>query len=327
MLSTLSELNYKKMKIISTTLVFSMMLFIVQSNIAQLVSEIDGKLKATTMDTSNTDELFVVKKSDGTLAGRQFASMQPNPPNDTSRSFTNDMEFAKLLCQCGAPPFLVKSAINAGFTERELYDSGIQVSSLYKGGVSVDSLLEFGVTPQQLLFAGSDPIELFESGVDHVEMIGLTHGGGLIFYIDTNDVWAEFEGLVCTSFDQSAGTNWGCSGTDISGAEGELLKDGKPNTAEIISECSTSDIAADLCSDLTFAGFTDWFLPSINQLERMHDNLHLEGKGNFSGNSYWSSSEWTTTPATFAETLHFATSLRQEIGKSASLYVRAARRF
>jgi hypothetical protein len=55
--------------------------------------------------------------------------------------------------------------------------------------------------------------------------------------------------------------------------------------------------AAQRCAALNINGFTDWFLPSRDELNLMHQNLHLAGIGSFGqGNNteywqYWSSSQ------------------------------------
>ena len=41
---------------------------------------------------------------------------------------------------------------------------------------------------------------------------------------------------------------------------------------------------------LNINGFTDWYLPSHEELKLMHANLYLKGKGDFKLYSYWSSS-------------------------------------
>jgi len=52
-------------------------------------------------------------------------------------------------------------------------------------------------------------------------------------------------------------------------------------------ECSLP--AACICDTLTLNGFTDWYLPSINELKGMYDNQKLIG--NFTVGDYCSSTE------------------------------------
>jgi len=55
----------------------------------------------------------------------------------------------------------------------------------------------------------------------------------------------------------------------------------------------TSDgtVAAKLCYDAVIFGYDDWFLPSAEELALMHEVLHKNGKGGFSVDLYWSSTE------------------------------------
>jgi hypothetical protein len=53
--------------------------------------------------------------------------------------------------------------------------------------------------------------------------------------------------------------------------------------------------AMDACDDLTYYGFTDWYLPSKSELAAMYDQkLSI---GGFSNNYYWSSSEFGSSDA------------------------------
>jgi ankyrin repeat protein len=73
-----------------------------------------------------------------------------------------------------------------------------------------------------------------------------------------------------------------------SGITGEGIGCGKPNTATIVAELGAGDCAASLCAAYTAQGFSDWFLPSVEELQLMFAALP---KGSFAGGeSYWSSS-------------------------------------
>ncbi len=165
--------------------------------------------------------------------------------------------------------------------------------------------------------------QTFNSG----QVIGSAYAGGLVFYNDGNG-----HGLVCTPTDISAGASWGCGspgggipGTLIGGTS-SALGSGAANTAAIVAGCSTAGIAARLCSDLELATFSDWYLPSKDELNLMWQNLHQQGLGAFVPNSYlWCSTEFG---ADYAWVQRFATGGPQaNASKGASYYVRAIRGF
>jgi hypothetical protein len=57
--------------------------------------------------------------------------------------------------------------------------------------------------------------------------------------------------------------------------------------------CLTSGIAARLCGDLVLGGYSDWYLPSkdeLNQLYKFYMNNRV-AIGSFDYNYYWSSTE------------------------------------
>jgi hypothetical protein len=131
-------------------------------------------------------------------------------------------------------------------------------------------------------------------------------GGGIVFYdAGSVQVWGRYLEAACVGWSDGVcggsdtadpGVVWGCSGTEIDGADGNAIGKGETNTGEIIVGCPTMGIAARLASDLVLGGQSDWFLPSIPELNVLFDNQALVG--GFTDN-YWSSTETGASQADY----------------------------
>jgi len=116
--------------------------------------------------------------------------------------------------------------------------------------------------------------------------IGSTYGGGIVFYIDASGQ----HGLVCAPSDQGS-FQWGCYLTDIGGTS-TAFGTGQANTNLILSGCSTRPIAASVCDNLVLNGYSDWYLPSLGELQLLYSNLRVQGIGGFLNDIYYSSSQF-----------------------------------
>ena len=148
--------------------------------------------------------------------------------------------------------------------------------------------------------------------------------GGLVFYDKGfySDGWRYME---ANPSDLSTGTDWGCSGTLIPGSQPSAIGNGPQNTQDIVSNCGGTNIAARLCNNYSFNGFTDWFLPARQSVDQMYVNLYLQGLGSFNGlSTYWSSTENNSISA---QGVSFNTGNTINNNKVSSYRVRAARRF
>ena len=118
-------------------------------------------------------------------------------------------------------------------------------------------------------------------------------GGGIIFYNDgclgLEAAPVDWDG---NGDDDDPSVQWGCNGTEITGADGTAVGTGAQNTQDILAGCDDGGIAAELAADYTWPnGQQDGFLPSKDELNLMYTELHLKVVGGFANDLYWSSTE------------------------------------
>ena len=153
-------------------------------------------------------------------------------------------------------------------------------------------------------------------------------GGKIAYILQPGDPGYDSnlqQGLVATVADISQGATWGCNGTLISGADGTAIGTGNQNTIDIMAGCATSSIAARLCGDLIEGGYSDWYLPSKDELNKLY--LNRVAIGGFQldvSGIYWSSTEFDNNNAWIQS---FYNSATNGFGKEYPLYVRAIRAF
>jgi hypothetical protein len=145
------------------------------------------------------------------------------------------------------------------------------------------SFLLVNVTFILIIFTSCEKKE----SIEHPFTIGQSYGGGIIFYID--GTWQH--GLICADKDQSEGIYWQFQPWFETKVNRTAIGTGQANTTDLVSILGQGDYAAKLCDDLVLNGYSDWFLPSIDESELMYTNLKLKGFGNFKELYYWSSSE------------------------------------
>ena len=118
-------------------------------------------------------------------------------------------------------------------------------------------------------------------------------GGGIIFYDKgiVSDGWQYLE--LAPANAEFKSVEWGSLEKEVGGTQGEVGS-GKRNTQIIVEQLrqmGESGKAAQLCASLNRNGLTDWFLPSISELELMYKYAKRKGWGGFSDVRYWSSTE------------------------------------
>lgn len=122
-------------------------------------------------------------------------------------------------------------------------------------------------------------------------VVGESALGGIIFYVDDT----KQHGLVYATSNHGSGISWYNGSYVTTHATGTALGTGRANTTAIVAAQGSGNYAAYLCDTLVFNSFSDWFLPSIDELHLIYN---LEGLNGFV-NYYWSSSEFSAENAWF----------------------------
>ena len=118
-----------------------------------------------------------------------------------------------------------------------------------------------------------------------VYTVGQAALGGLIAYI-TGGGSSGTSGLVITSTNTSTNIKWGCQGTSIGTSSG--IGTGNANTLLIVANCAEVTTAARLCNDLVQGGYSDWYLPSLDELTAILAN---RASLNLPTEAFWTSTQ------------------------------------
>jgi hypothetical protein len=158
--------------------------------------------------------------------------------------------------------------------------------------------------------------------------IGDSYQGGKVAYIlisadpgyDANTP----HGLIAATSDQSSGIRWYNGSYTTTGATGTAIGTGLANTNTIISSqgATSTSYAAGLARAHTGGGYTDWYLPSKDELNKLY--LNRIAIGGFANNYYWSSTEFDNLNA---RNQNFVNGNQNDYYKANTYYVRAVRAF
>jgi len=218
-------------------------------------------------------------------------------------------------------------------------------------GVNWEDMTGSSVTfyvPVYLRLNGETPLAIYNSLVTGGStssaaldsLYGKTYQGGLIAYLDIGNG----TGLIAAATDQFTGIQWTMSAhqsTTVPNGATDITN-GSANTASIVAQAGVpaaggDNYAAYLCDTLSLGGYTDWYLPSKDELNYLWENLadsdgdyfnsgptDPNNLGGFAYNIYWSSTEYDNSDAWKK---NFSNGLQYPSFKNSTGFVRAVRAF
>jgi hypothetical protein len=160
--------------------------------------------------------------------------------------------------------------------------------------------------------------------------LGEEFGGGIVFELWKDNKGVE-HGLIVAKKDQSVSEAWSNVIASI-GTNAQSLWDGESNSAAIISQSGHLNSAAKVCDNYSASGLTDWYLPSIDELNilfknRFHVNRAsavVSGITQIGNDTYYSSTEIAFNQAW---AMNFSTGAMEKKIKAELLFVRSIRNF
>ncbi len=135
-------------------------------------------------------------------------------------------------------------------------------------------------------------------GGNFTHYIGEEYGGGVIFHLWKDNAGVE-HGLIVALTDQSISQAWSNVTSAEIGTSAQSSWDGLSNSNSIVGQAGHTSSAAKLCLDLVSGGQSDWYLPSIQELNMLWNNYYtvnralsqISGATQLSNSVYLSSSE------------------------------------
>ena len=170
------------------------------------------------------------------------------------------------------------------------------------------------------------------NGGGFIHYIGEQFGGGVIFHL-WKDAQGVEHGLIVALTDQSTSAAWSNVSSTLIGSSAQSSWNGLANSNAIVAQDGHTSSAAKLCLELVTGGQSDWYLPSVQELNMLWNNNYtvarslsqIPGASELSQAYYWSSTEYGNSDAWSFN--FYDGSAYANASKYGTNYVRAVRAF
>lgn len=161
--------------------------------------------------------------------------------------------------------------------------------------------------------------------------IGEEFGGGVVFHL-WKDAQGVEHGLIVDKTDLSTSQAWSNIDATLIGASAQSSWDGLSNSNAIVGQAGHTSSASALCLNSTNGAQSDWYLPSVQELNMLWNNYYtvarsltqISGATQLQTAGYWSSTE---SDVGYAWVFFFSNGTATNYYKFGTYYVRAVRAF
>ena len=169
------------------------------------------------------------------------------------------------------------------------------------------------------------------SGGGFTHYIGEEFGGGVVFHLWKDALGVE-HGLIIDKTDLSTAQVWSNIDSTLIGPSAQSSWDGLSNSNAIVGQAGHTSSASALCLNSTNGAQSDWYLPSVQELNMLWNNYYtvarsltqISGATQLQPAFYWSSTE---IDYAYAWYFYFNNGNADYYYKDEANYVRAVRAF